>query len=100
MELKLHKKYSRASCLLECQIDYVVMALGKKACVPWYCVYTYIIQLCKKKIRSTRSCTTPFTLHRYLPNGDNSGVGLCDPWDAVNYRRKLEAMTEECEHCL
>ncbi len=71
MELKFHKKYSRASCLLECKIDYAAKMMGNDSCIPWY-----------------------------LPTVDGYGLSMCDPWNAVDYRKNVEKMTDECEHCL
>ncbi len=73
-ELKYHKKYSYASCLLECQMGYVADRMARdghdyEPCIPWY-----------------------------LPTVD-SQLKMCDPWDAVLYRKYLDEMTEPCEDC-
>ena len=37
-----------------------------------------------------------------LPVSDGSGIGMCDPWDAVDFRKSFveQGMVDNCPECL
>ena len=58
MEMSVHKNYSQANCLLECQLDYAVSMMNvSDPCLPWY-----------------------------FPINDKDNARLCDPWEAREFR--------------
>ena len=72
--LKIHKKYSRQNCLLECSLEYVShIVIGEggnfSKCIPWF----YPIE---------------------------SEVKMCDPWEQKAFQKLTKTVKAKCNHCL
>ncbi len=35
-QLSVHKSYTQANCILECQVQFAVTHMGNASCIPWY----------------------------------------------------------------
>jgi amiloride-sensitive sodium channel len=74
--MKMHKKYSQSSCLLECALFYAQRKLAEaknmsKPCLPWY-----------------------------FPTYEEIGT-ICDPWEAAEFDDNFNNVPDsECSNCL
>ena len=75
--LKIHKKYSRQNCFLECRLEYVshlVPNMGRNftKCIPWF-----------------------------YPIENGQDVKMCDPWEKKAFQTLMKNVPRTtCNHCL
>ena len=75
--LKIHKKYSKQNCFLECSLKYVSNIVTEKGanfttCIPWF-----------------------------YPIEDGLGMKMCDPWETEAFQKLMRTgLRTKCNHCL
>ena len=74
--LKIHKRYSRRNCYLECSLDYSARMTERTEnftkCIPWF-----------------------------YPVNDEIEMKMCDPWEAKAFQEFMGTVPEEeCKKCL
>ncbi len=72
IDLSINTNYTQANCMIECRIKMAAAKMSvEDRCIPWY-----------------------------LPRSKAYDYPVCDPWGAVEFRTKVEALRTDCDYCL
>ena len=96
-KLKLHLKYSRSSCIFECEMEYAAKCISTCKQHNQSCDCTNTTFLNGLNLKSIETCVPWF-----YPFDDGDIMEICDPWETKKFKKIMEMQMPryQCQHCL
>jgi hypothetical protein len=96
-ELKMHKNYSRSSCIFECEIEFAAKCLTTCHEIDQNCNCTNYKVINEVDLKQGNACIPWF-----YPSQDKEIVKFCNPWSMEKFKDilKKQIPTRLCNKCL